>query len=134
MEDNLMVQVQQLGDLRRRKTQIAAEEEALARAVRAQMVEHGRQIVRAGEYEAKLVEQERLAVRPADFMKLVTKKDLLRCIDINITTARDLLGAEKIRRISDVIMVVQLRISPRQQPLGQSGDQHQKLRADQQDL
>ena len=66
-------QVQRLGELRRRRQEIEAEEQRLVRAVRGQMAEHGLSAVHSDEYEAKLVAQQRLAVNPAAFQRAVTK-------------------------------------------------------------
>ena len=106
-------QVQRLGELRQRRQQTEAEEQRLVRAVRGQMAEHGLSAVRSHDYEAKLVTQQRLSVNPAAFHRAVTKKQFLEAASISVTTARDILGDRKLRRISEVAETVQLRITTR---------------------
>ena len=106
-------QVQRLGELRQRRQEIEAEEQRLVRAVRSQMAEHGLSAVHSDEYEAKLVAQERLTVNPAAFHRAVTKKQFLEVASISVTTAREILGDRKLRKISEVAETVQLRITAR---------------------
>jgi len=108
-------QVQRLGELRCRRQEIEAEEQRLVRAVRSQMAEHGLSAVHSHDYEAKLVTQQRLTVDPAAFQRAVTKKQFLEAANISITTARDILGDRKLRKISEVTETVQLRIAARTQ-------------------
>ena len=60
----LQTQVSQLGELRRRLSELETQEESLARAVRSQMVEHGHGEIASGGYKATLIRQERLTVKP----------------------------------------------------------------------
>ena len=106
-------QVQRLGELRQRRQEIEAEEQRLVRAVRGQMAEHGMSAVHSDEYEARLVAQQRLAVNPAAFQGAVTKKQFLEAANISVTTAREILGDRKLRKISEVTETVQLRIAAR---------------------
>ena len=106
-------QVQRLGELRQRRQEIEAEEQRLVRAVRGQMAEHGLSAVRSHDYEAKLVTQQRLTVNSAAFHRAVTKKQFLEAASISVTTARDILGDRKLRKISEVAETVQLRMTAR---------------------
>ncbi len=109
----LSQQVQKLGELRSKRKAIEADEDALARSVRSQMSEHGLDAVRGDDYVAALIEQERLVVDPAKFKRAVSVKEFLASATVNISSARRFLGAEKLRRISDVNRILQLRISER---------------------
>lgn len=106
-------QVQSLGQLRQQRQQIEAQEQELVRAVRGQMVEHGISAVRSDEFEAKIVTQERLTVKPVAFQRAVSKKQFLEAASISVTAAREILGERRLRRISDMIETVQLRITAR---------------------
>jgi len=77
------------------------------------MAEHGLSTARSDEYEAKLVAQERLQVNPAAFQRVVTKKQFLEAASIRVTTAREILGDRKLRKIGEVTETVQLRITAR---------------------
>jgi hypothetical protein len=108
----LQTQVSQLGDLRRRLSEVESQEESLARAVRSQMVEHGQSEIVSGGYKATLIRQERLTVKPELYQKAVGKKDFVKSVTVNITAARQLLGEKELRRISEVAEVFQLRVAP----------------------
>jgi len=126
MENNLVNQIQQLGEIRRRKAEIEAEEEVLVRAVRGQMAEHGLKVVRSADFEAQLVTQERLAVDPAKLQRVVKdNKTFLSVVNVNITAARAEIGDKTLRRIGQTTCSVQLRISARQQGQGHSTGQEQ---------
>ena len=104
-------QVQRLGELRQRRQQLEAEEQQLVRAVRSQMAEHGLSIVRSQDHEAKLVTQGRLRVNLTAFQRAVTKRQFLEATSISVTTAREILGDRKLRKISEVTEAVQLRVT-----------------------
>jgi len=113
MNQTIEQQVQRLGQLRQQRQQVETEEDLLARSVRSQMAEHGLSTVKSGDYEAKLVTQERLAVDAAAFQRAVTKAEFLQAASISVTTAREILGDRKLRKISTVTESVQLRIAAR---------------------
>lgn len=121
-------QVQRLGRLRQQRQQLEAQEQELVRAVRGQMVEHGVGTVCSDEFEAKLITQERLTVRPAAFHRAVTKREFMEAVAISVTAAREILGERKLRRISDVTETVQLRVTARRRrpaPLPQDAASHE---------
>ncbi len=106
-------QVQRLGLLRQQRQQIEAQEQELVRAIRGQMVEHGVGAVCSDEFEAKLITQERLTVKPAAFHRAVTKREFLEAATISVTAAREILGERKLRKISHIAEIVQLRVTTR---------------------
>ena len=121
-------QVQRLGRLRQQRQQLEAQEQELVRAVRGQMVEHGVGTVCSDEFEAKLITQERLTVRPAAFHRAVTKREFMEAVAISVTAAREILGERTLRRISDVTETVQLRVTARRRrpaPLPQDAASHE---------
>lgn len=113
MNANLQRQVQQLGEARRRRQAAETAEQELARAVRSRMSEHGLTKVRSEEFEAVLVRQERLTVDPAKFRRAVSAKDFVSAVTVSVSTAREILGDRKLRRISSAAAQVQLRIAER---------------------
>lgn len=111
--DTLEAQVQRLGRLRARRQRIEAEEQRLTSAVRSRMAEHGRQVVRSDDFEARLANRQTLTVDPAAFARAVTKRDLLASVTVSVQAARALLGDVKLRKISTATESVQLRVSAR---------------------
>ena len=122
-------QVQRLGDLRRQRQQLEARERELARTVRRRMAEHGLRVVVGGKFEARLVTQENLKVDAAAFHQAVSKRELLESITVSVIAARDLLGDERLREISDVTQNVHLRISARRRRPAASPDSSETEKA-----
>ena len=106
-------QVQHLGKLRQQRQRLEVQEQQLTRAVRSQMSEHGTSVIRSADFEAKLVRQERLTVKPAAFCRVVTKKEFLEAVTVSVTAAREIIGDRKLRKISGVAESVQLRVTAR---------------------
>jgi hypothetical protein len=106
-------QIQRLGQLRLQRQQLETQEQELVRSVRGQMVEHGVNTVCSDEFEAKIITQERLTVKPVAFHRAVTKKEFMEAATISVTAAREILGDRKLRKISSVAETVQLRITAR---------------------
>ena len=106
-------QLQRLGQLRQQRQQLQTQEEELTAALRSRMGEHGVKIVRSENFEALLIEQDRLSVDPGKFRKAVTPGQFLRSVTVGVTAAREFLGEENLRRISQITQVVQLRVSAR---------------------
>ena len=77
------------------------------------MSEHGTKVVRSEQFEAMLVEQERLTIDPAKFKKAVTPGQFLRSVTVGVAAAREFLGEADLRRISTIARTIQLRVSPR---------------------
>ena len=106
-------QIQRLGELRAQRQRLEAQEQELASAVRGQMAEHGLQLVRSDNYEARLVTQEKLTVDAAALQRAVTKKEFLSCVSVGVQAARALLGDIRLRKMSVVTETVQLRVTTR---------------------
>jgi hypothetical protein len=106
-------QIQRLGELRAQRQRLEAQEQELASAVRGQMAEHGLQLVRSDDYEARLVTQEKLTVDAAALQRAVTKKEFLSCVSVGVQAARALLGDIRLRKMSVVTETVQLRVTTR---------------------
>jgi hypothetical protein len=106
-------QIQRLGELRAQRQRLEAQEQELASAVRGQMAEHGLQLVRSDDYEARLVAQEKLTVDAAALQRAVTKKEFLSCVSVGEQAARALLGDIRLRKMSVVTETVQLRVTTR---------------------
>ena len=106
-------QVQHLGRLRQQRQQLESQEEQLAQAVRSQMSEHGLNATRSDDFEAKLIKQQRLTVKAAAFQRAVTKKEFLSAVTVSVTAARKIIGDIKLRKISEAVETVQLRLVAR---------------------
>ncbi|MCY2927943.1 MAG: hypothetical protein NTV86_00325 [Planctomycetota bacterium] len=106
-------QLQHLGRLRLQRQELQAQEEELTVALRSQMSEHGTKVVRSEQFEAMLIEQERLTIDPAKFKKAVTSGQFLRCVTVGVTAAREFMGEAGLRGISTIARTIQLRVSAR---------------------
>ena len=106
-------QVTQLAALRRELHALEARERQLTAAVRAQMQEHGRKVIRVGPCEARLSEVERLNVPPKKLRGLLEEKDFLRCVTVKLTEARRYVGEVALRRIARIERYFQLRLTER---------------------
>lgn len=106
-------QLQHLGQLRQQRQQLLAQEEELTASLRSRMGEHGVKIVRSVDFEAQLIEQERLTVDPAKLKKALTAGQFLRSVSVGVAAAREFLGEADLRRISTIARTVQLRVSTR---------------------
>ncbi len=113
MTSLLEQQVTQLAALRRELHALEAREQKLTAAVRAQMREHGQDVIRAGPIQAKLSEVERLSVPPKKLHSLLEEKDFLRCVSVKVTDARRYVGEAALRRIAKIERSFQLRLTDR---------------------
>ena len=114
MTSLLEQQVTQLAALRRELHALEAREQKLTAAVRAQMREHGQDVIRAGPIQAKLSEVERLSVPPKKLHSLLEEKDFLRCVSVKVTDARRYVGEAALRRIAKIERSFQLRLTERE--------------------
>jgi hypothetical protein len=104
-------QVTQLAALRQELHAIQTREQKLTAAIRAQMLEHDRTVIRAGRSEARLLQVERLTVPPKKLRSLLDETAFLRCVTVKLTDARRFVGESALRRIGRIEHSFQLRLT-----------------------
>ncbi len=114
MNSLLEQQVNQLATLRRELRALETQEQKLTASVRAQMLEHGRTVIRAGSIEARLLEVERLSIPPKKLHGLLSEKEFFCCIAVKVVDARRYVGQSKLRRIGKIERSHQLRLAERE--------------------
>ena len=86
----------------------------VARSLPGHEFEHNIRLLRSTDFEAQIVEQQRMTIDPIKFSRAVSYKTFVACVAVSTTEARKHLGDERLRRISRIAASVQLRVMPRE--------------------